>query len=447
MDCLFCVNCVLFRQGVADVAWWERSAYFKSIAEPDLTPFVFYTDETLREAVRRLHAAKGDVTKTDFDQLQQQYGWGYVKEDLLLDEHIRLDAISITMVDWSHTYIANGIADVEFGEFMHTMRKTQTTYKELGSYSSSWSYPRLYASLDHLFEHKKTVAHLKNRNFGCSASDFLTLLPVLVCYIARVSAIRDTGMAAYIDSMLAVLSVAEVLQAVKRRMATPQQLKDRILEHMRLFLAAYGAEAIRPKHHFALHLPQMFERIGTLLGTLTNERRHRVVKRYTKDRRCLKRWELGSLEEITCHAVWELTQPILRAGQLDPVAPRARSVALLNEMFPDGARQGCELTLSNRVKATHGTVITNDCVFFEDPDNSSRAVGELLMNVGLGDVQLSILSRWRAIGASTDQRLRDFAMEDDVIVVPSGCLVCSCTHRQDVVGATSFVYIPWEFWN
>ena len=153
--CLCCVNCVLFRQGVADVAWWERSAYFKSIAEPDLTPFVFYTDETLREAVRRLHAAKGDVTKTDFDQLQQQYGWGYVKEDLLLDEHIRLDAISITMVDWSHTYIANGIADVEFGEFMHTMRKTQTTYKELGSYSSSWSYPRLYASLNNLFEHNK----------------------------------------------------------------------------------------------------------------------------------------------------------------------------------------------------------------------------------------------------------------------------------------------------
>ena len=55
------------------------------------------------------------MTNTEFDQLQQQYGWGYVEEDLLLDEHIRLEAISITMVDWSHTYIANGISDFEFG--------------------------------------------------------------------------------------------------------------------------------------------------------------------------------------------------------------------------------------------------------------------------------------------------------------------------------------------
>ena len=252
-------------------------------------------------------------------------------------------------------------------------------------------------------------------------------------------------MAGHIASMVAVLKVVEVLQAVKRQKVSPEQLQDRILEHMRLFLAAYGEEAVRPKHHFALHLPAIFRRIGTLIGTLTNERRHRVVKRYTKDRRCLKRWELGSLEEITGHALWELTQPILRAGHVDPVAPRAQSLALLSELFPEEHRHGRELTISNKTKARHGTVLTRDCAFFEDPEGSSREVGEVLMHVGLGAEQLSVVSHWRAAGASTDPRLRHVAMEDDVIIIPSECLLCACTHRPDADGATSFVYVPWEF--
>ena len=97
-------------------------------------------------------------------------------------------------------------------------------------------------------------------------------------------------MSIYIESMVAVLAVVEVLQAVKRRKVRPERLKDRILNHMRLFLRADGEEAARPKHHFALHLPDIFRRVGTLLGALTNERRHRVVKRYTRDRRSLKIW-------------------------------------------------------------------------------------------------------------------------------------------------------------
>ena len=63
---------------------------------------------------------KPRMSKADIKQLQTQFGWGYVKNDILLDGHLRLDAISVTMVDWSHTYIASGVADLEFGESMHS---------------------------------------------------------------------------------------------------------------------------------------------------------------------------------------------------------------------------------------------------------------------------------------------------------------------------------------
>ena len=444
--CFFCANCVLHRQARAEQAWWERNPYFKSIAEMDLSVFVPHTDQSLRESVRRLHAAKPVMTKAEFGQLEQQYGWVYHEHDVLLDDHLQLNAIATTMWDWSHTYVANGVADVEFGDFMYVMRRTQTTYKELGRYVSSWTFPRQYSGINRLFKsQKKMKTYYKNKAFGCTASEFLTLAPVLASYLKRVVAVRDGSMDLYVSSMLAVLMVVEALQAVKCRNVSPACLKLRILDHLRRYVAAYGADAVRPKHHYALHLPEMLARHGTLVGTLTNERRHRVVKRYTRDRRCLLRWELGALEEMTCHSRWELSEPFLRSGHVNPTPPRPQALAVLRELFGDDARAGRELTMSNRVNARHGTIITNDCVLFEDPETHAHMASELLSNVAIGDDQLSIVSRWRHVGVSTDPRLRDYAIEDDVTIVPSGCLLVSCTHRQNDAATSSYVYVPLEF--
>ena len=95
--CFFCANCVLHRQGGAEQSWWERNPYFKSIAEMDLSVFVPHTDQSLRESVRRLHAAKPVMTKAEFGQLEQQYGWVYHEHDVLLDDHLQLNAIATTI--------------------------------------------------------------------------------------------------------------------------------------------------------------------------------------------------------------------------------------------------------------------------------------------------------------------------------------------------------------
>ena len=45
--CLLCMNCVLHYQGGA-TPWWQRSGFFKSLAEQDLSVFVQHTDETVQ---------------------------------------------------------------------------------------------------------------------------------------------------------------------------------------------------------------------------------------------------------------------------------------------------------------------------------------------------------------------------------------------------------------
>jgi len=50
------------------------------------------------------------------------------------------------------------------------------------------------------------------------------------------------------------------------------------VRHHRLFVACYGVEAVKPKHHRALHFGSMLESFGTLLATFVHERRHKHYK-------------------------------------------------------------------------------------------------------------------------------------------------------------------------
>lgn len=88
-----------------------------------------------------------------------------------------------------------------------------------------------------------------------------------------------------------------------------------------LFKEAYGADAFRPKHHYALHLPLQMYRHGFLVATMTMERKHRVVKRYLRPRRTLTSFELGIIEEITCFELWQLcdTEVAQRATLADDI--------------------------------------------------------------------------------------------------------------------------------
>ena len=51
-------------------------------------------------------------------------------------------------------------------------------------------------------------------------------------------------------------------------------------KHADLYKAAWGREYMRPKHHYMLHLPGMYENLGGLISCLVHERKHRTLKKY-----------------------------------------------------------------------------------------------------------------------------------------------------------------------
>ena len=157
------------------------------------------------------------------------------------------------------------------------------------------------------------------------------LAPILSRYLRNVVLPRNEHVP-NAESMLADLDVLELIQAVKTSTVHHKNLKAAVVKHLQLYKACYGADAFRPKHNFALHLANMLHKHGLLLMTFTHERKHRLVMRYTRDRKNLRSWDAGAIEEITCHSLFELSQPFWGCCQ----SAKARGAILipLRDMFP-----------------------------------------------------------------------------------------------------------------
>ena len=55
-------------------------------------------------------------------------------------------------------------------------------------------------------------------------------------------------------------------------------LHEAQLEHQRLFVHAYGEDAVKPKHHHRLHIPTAMLQLGILPNCAVQESKHRVMK-------------------------------------------------------------------------------------------------------------------------------------------------------------------------
>ena len=158
-----------------------------------------------------------------------------------------------------------------------------------------------------------------------------------------------------------------------------------------MYKQVYGEDAIRFKHHAAIHLPDQLRVWKRLLGTLTLERKHRAAKMYGRGRMTLQSFETSVLRDITCHSIWELCQGFLYAYSTSK--PSRKQLWWLQELFPGHVN---EFTLHNEVDLAHETITVGDVVSLESADGCR--FGELLMTVGIrrdaGDEMVSFVSVW-----------------------------------------------------
>ena len=414
-----------------------------SIARTDWKSFEKHTDETIRATVRRLNAhhtlfKAGALTKGKYDLKSAMLGWNWTPHNIILNEKFRLQVASSVMYDWAHTYVNDGLADTEFGQCMKKLQGTASNYMEAGVYVSTFSFPKAQTSRwEHLFSADSNRNNYKKGSFTCTATEFLALTPVLHRYFTRVVAQRGQRMS-FVQSMLAVLTVVMMLQSVKTGTITSDMLFVAIVAHLTLYKDAYGENEMRPKHHYALHLPEMLYTFGFLLSTFTHERKHRIVKRYTRGRQNLKNWALGAIEEITCHQIWENQLAFFLAFSTS--YPRKNMLPGLRELFPGVADKA--FTLHNHIKCNGGEASAGDVV--SCLVDGTVEIGELLMTVGVEAELWSVFSFWEHSNMDADMTWATYLVKDNVVKVQTKDIDTVCIYRMSGDGNSCVVHLPYE---
>ena len=324
--------------------------------------------------------------------------------------------------------------------YIYILHRSQTNYKEFGEYLKAFTFPRRAPGVAHLFDDDANRNNYRKGNFTCTGSEFLTLVPVLHRYFSCVVSLREECME-HVNSMLAVLMVVMLLQSVRSGQVSAGALAAAIFHHMTCFLACYGEDFIRPKHHYCLHLPQMLRHFGFLLATFTHERKHRLVTKYTRDRKAGKSWDTGAIEDITVHQNWELKQSFFLTSTT--TAPARGLKMALQECFPDVAP--ADIFVVNGFPGNGGQISNGDVVSFMS--EGEFHLGELLVTVGLRSTSqtFAFVCEWTSKDVSTDKCWVTYTVSDTNVKKVDAALIDTCfTYSMGAGRRTASVYLPPE---
>ncbi len=316
----------------------------------------------------------------------------------------------------------------------------QLSYKHLSEYVGTWTYPKKACNVKHLFDPNETRKYIEKEQFNCSASELLTLVPILLCFFVRVAAPRGHA-AAEVASIILCLNVVQLLMCTRKTgQVSAAQLYKTITDHLSSFLEAYGEDYWRPKHHYSLHLPRMLAFFGLLLACFVHERKHQLPKRFTKDRHNTTSYETGAIEEITVLHINELER--MHAVGILPLMrePYRRQQQLLKDIFP-----GCdEFHVAPFSVCDYQEVHVGDVAFFTS--SGARCCGEVLLHVCASGNAYTIISMWRSTTAGPDANAHMARYEvpatSRVVAVPSGDVLCPLIYSRS--GSNVGVLIPPE---
>ena len=213
-----------------------------------------------------------------------------------------------------HCAFASGsIAHVEIYLFLIGLETIGVGYTEINDFFNvDWkscgdgSHIR---AIKKLFAPGREAARSEANSFKAQASEIMALFPLLRHMIATYIAPMGV-LAAGCASMLALCDVLHELQELRYGLGSPRALDAALTRHRPLFLDAYGAQFLIPKHHMLQHVPaQVVLDEGQLLDCFPTERKNRDLKRFATSITNTSRFERTVLARAVMDAQRSLHNP------------------------------------------------------------------------------------------------------------------------------------------
>lgn len=298
-------------------------------------------------------------------------------------------------------------------------------------FTSSWRWPGgLTSHAPDMFNPTRVAAWRKAKHVKASASDILSIYPVLAYFLRTCRALSDGRCELQISAFLLMAEMVDAFLLVPFGATTPEAVQLKVRSFLRACVAADWEEYMKPKFHWLVHL------VGHLL-CFALERKHKVPKKHAREMKNTRVFEEAVLGEVTCEHLCVLEDPEFgssRVGLLDkhaaPVAlaqylcdsePWLQNMAgLTNDDFKAGHQSRHGL---------HGVSRKGDIVLLNN--GGAWACGEVRAHLEIADEPVTIVSLFDPIVFSAERRFAKWAPRDNNLQLwPTSDIRCACVYRR-----------------
>ena len=247
----------------------------------DMTKIRGLSPQKLAAYMAHLRTQKAILGKTAFKELEQQVGWTFSEYSLVCSDMAAIANVPDSIFwDWQHTVCSSGgVAQYELNGYLRGVKRLNPQLLEtMDQFAKQVVLPTCHRNkLQKLsFQarmHDKDGEHIKG-----FASEVLTLM-VIVCLWAELIMVPALAMPEETKCLLLMGRILYMLQSGRAVLSRLPLLQQLILEHHALFVRLYP-DGAKPKVHFLLHIPLLFDRFKANLSCFVTERKHKQSKRY-----------------------------------------------------------------------------------------------------------------------------------------------------------------------
>ena len=243
------------------------------ITETDVSKFRPLTNQEMWAMQDYLHEQSQVLTKGKLEILQTCSGQNHELKGLLACRALRAHVgPECSVWDPTHVYFSDGICTWEIDLLIHQLKGIGVTHTMVQDFcNSGW---RCQGNC-------KVKLEFKKDGLRGGASSALTAIPLLRHFIIKV--VPAGALVEVVESFKALADEVMCLQALKSQ--DFNCLRDDMIaalvslqkKHFDLFKVAYGVLHVKPKHHYALHIPGQLKANKFFLDCFTPERKHRLL--------------------------------------------------------------------------------------------------------------------------------------------------------------------------
>ena len=390
----------------------------------------FATDVQVRGAVRRLAAKSITDQQGIFQKRQTVVGFRHEPYNLLLMPELDrvVKPVSQFCHDPQHTIFVNGVFNtVLFLVLESILAAGMDVHAAIHKFLLGWSWPsRVWnKGLCEVFSPTRVKNWRKVKHVACSASEGLSLLPVLIYFLQKYVILQGICVQEC-NVLLALGDLVDLLQCIPLGRVDEATLRNSVTQFLQLVDATGWREWCHPKFHWLVHLATHLNKFGFIPTCWTWERKHRCAKRYAEDIHNTGSFDHSVLAEITCHHLAllhheELACPI---GLLNPrPAPRRLREFLTSERLNGVATTSVEARFSEADK-----VHRKDVVLWEW--DGEQGAGEVWCLAAVDDVPLCLISVWELVSMDRAKCCATWRPREQPEIFPLEAIVGVCAYRK-----------------